>query len=527
MATKPLNLIPIRHALISVSDKTGLFELASALRDMSVTILSTGGTAKFLQERGIEVTEVSDYTGVPEMLEGRVKTLHPKIHGALLARREKPEHMEAIEKADIETIDLLVVNLYPFEKTVRNPNATLEEIIENIDVGGPAMLRAASKNFEGVTVITDAADYVPLIEEMRDHDGATTLQTRFKMAQKAFACTAKYDSVIAGYLSSIDETTTPVRFPTYLNLSYELLQPLRYGENPHQKAALYRETRPIGGSITAAKKLQGKPLSLNNYTDADAAWECVKTFDAPACVIVKHANPCGVGIGLSLKEAYEKAFKTDPTSSFGGIYAYNRFVDVDTAEAMLKQFVEVVIAPGFAPKALELFAQKANVRLLEVPEGDVSDRLELKQINGGLLVQTAEPYANLMDIARVVTDRKPSDAEMEDLEFAWQVVRYVKSNAIVICKDGATLGIGAGQMSRVDSAKIAVMKAELENHPLENAVVASDAFFPFRDGLKVIADAGVKAVVQPGGSLRDQEVISAANELGIAMIFTGVREFRH
>ena len=524
---KSLNHIPVKQALISVSDKTGIHELALELQALNVKIISTGGTASFLKQRGVDVTEVSDYTGFPEMLEGRVKTLHPKIHGALLARRENKEHMQAITDAEIETIDLLIVNLYPFEKTVKNPTATYEEIIENIDIGGPAMIRAASKNYEGVAVVTDPADYVNLVDELKDEFGSLSLDTRFKLAQKAFACTARYDAAIAAYLSSINKEHVEDHFPTYLNLNYEIKQPLRYGENPHQKAAFYRETGDITGTITAANQLQGKELSLNNYVDADAAWECVNTFEQPACVIVKHANPCGIAIGLSLTEAYHKAFETDPTSAFGGIFAYNRFIDVETAEAMTKQFVEVVIAPGYAPKALEIFKTKPSIRLLEVP-GEASEHpLEVKQIKGGLLVQSADDAPDISKTIKVVTKRAPTDTEMEDMLFAWKVARFVKSNAIVLCGNGRTLGIGAGQMSRVDSAHIAVMKASDAKLDLAGCVVASDAFFPFRDGLEAIAQAGAKAVIQPGGSLRDQEVINAADEMNLAMVFTGIREFRH
>ena len=524
---KSLNLIPIKQALISVSDKTGLYELASALQSMSINILSTGGTASFLKQRGINVTEVSDYTGFPEMLEGRVKTLHPKIHGALLARRENKEHMQAIEEANIGTIDLLIVNLYPFEKTVKNPTATFEEIIDHIDIGGPAMLRAASKNYAGVAVVTNPGDYVGVVEKLKEQNGALDLDTRFKLAQKAFACTAQYDATIARYLSSLGENQQETKLPSYLTLNYEMIQPLRYGENPHQQAAFYREVGDISGTVSQSRQLQGKELSLNNFADTDAAWECVKTFDQPACVVVKHANPCGVATGLSLTEAYYKAFETDPTSAFGGIFAYNRIVDIETAEAMTKQFVEVVVAPGFAPKALEVFKTKPSIRLLEISGEHAHHPLEYKQVKGGLLVQITDDMPDISKSLKIVTKRKPTDAEMEDLLFAWKVAKYVKSNAIVLCGNGRTLGIGAGQMSRVDSAKIAVMKAQASGLSLRNSVVASDAFFPFRDGLEAIAQAGAKAVIQPGGSLRDQEVINAADELNVAMIFTGIREFRH
>jgi phosphoribosylaminoimidazolecarboxamide formyltransferase / IMP cyclohydrolase len=510
----------VKRALVSVSDKSGVVDLARALGALGVEILSTGGTAKLLQKEGIAVTEVSAHTGFAEMLDGRVKTLHPKIHGGLLARRDLPEHMEAIRAAGIAPIDLLVVNLYPFAATVADPDCTLEAAIENIDIGGPAMLRAAAKNYTGVVVLVDPADYARVLSELRD--GGVSEATRFELAKKAFAHTAAYDGAIANYLSSRDGA-----FPETLTLQLHKLQDLRYGENPHQRAVFYRDARPVPGSLASYRQVQGKELSYNNIADADAAWECVKSFADPACVIVKHANPCGVATGKGLREAYDKAFRCDPVSAFGGILAFNRALDRATAQALGNQFAEVIIAPRVEPEAQKELAAKANLRVLEVPMSHEVQAHDYKRVGGGLLVQASD--AQLLDEKdlKVVTKKKPSDAQRADLLFAWRVAKFVKSNAIVFCAGGATLGIGAGQMSRLDSVRVAALKAKDAKLDLKGAVVASDAFFPFRDGLDALADAGAAAVIQPGGSVRDAEVIAAADEHGIVMVFTGVRHFRH
>jgi phosphoribosylaminoimidazolecarboxamide formyltransferase / IMP cyclohydrolase len=510
-----------RRALLSVSDKSGLVELARALSALGVSLVSTGGTAKLLQGEGIALTEVSAYTGFPEMLDGRVKTLHPKIHAGLLARRDEANHMSALRDAGIEPIDLLVVNLYPFEATVAKPDCRLEEAIENIDIGGPAMLRAAAKNYAGVTVVVDPADYARVAAEIRSH-GNTSPETRFALAKKAFAHTAAYDGAIANYL-----TGRGGEYPEILTLQFAKLQDLRYGENPHQSAAFYRDARMHAGGLAAYRQVQGKELSYNNIADADAAWECVRQFDQPACVIIKHANPCGAALGGDLAEAYEKAFKTDPLSAFGGILAFNRALDGPTAQALARQFAEVVVAPGFAAEALGELAKKANLRALEVPVARASQAHDYKRIGGGLLVQSADAKAIDRNDLKVVTRSAPSEAQWSDLLFAWRVAKYVKSNAIVFCRDGMTLGVGAGQMSRVDSARIASLKAQAAKLSLAGSVVASDAFFPFRDGVDVVIDAGAAAVIQPGGSMRDDEVIAAADERAVAMVFTGVRHFRH
>ena len=510
----------VKRALVSVSDKSGVVDLARALGALGVEILSTGGTAKLLQKEGIAVTEVSAHTGFAEMLDGRVKTLHPKIHGGLLARRELPEHMEAIRAAGIAPIDLLVVNLYPFAATVADPDCTLEAAIENIDIGGPAMLRAAAKNYTGVVVLVDPADYARVLSELRD--GGVSEATRFELAKKAFAHTAAYDGAIANYLSSRDGA-----FPETLTLQLHKLQDLRYGENPHQRAAFYRDARPVPGSLASYRQVQGKELSYNNIADADAAWECVKSFADPACVIVKHANPCGVATGTGLREAYDKAFRCDPVSAFGGILAFNRALDRATAQALGNQFAEVIIAPRVEPEAQKELAAKANLRVLEVPMSHEVQAHDYKRVGGGLLVQASDSQLLDEKDLKVVTKKKPSDAQRADLLFAWRVAKFVKSNAIVFCAGGATLGIGAGQMSRLDSVRVAALKAKDAKLDLKGAVVASDAFFPFRDGLDALADAGAAAVIQPGGSVRDAEVIAAADERGIAMVFTGVRHFRH
>jgi phosphoribosylaminoimidazolecarboxamide formyltransferase / IMP cyclohydrolase len=516
-----------RQALISVSDKTGVVEFARALADFGVGLLSTGGTAKLLKKSGLPVTEIGDYTEFPEMLDGRVKTLHPKVHGGILARRDLPAHMDAIVKAGIPTIDIVVVNLYPFVQTVARPDCLLEDAIENIDIGGPTMVRAAAKNWQHVAIVTDPADYAALRAEMESAGGAVSIETRFRLARKAFSHTAAYDGAISNYLTSADIEGKREAFPGQFNASYAKMQDLRYGENPHQQAAFYRDLRAAPGLLATYVQLQGKELSYNNIADSDAAWECVKTFAQPACVLVKHANPCGVAVGSNPLEAYRRAFSTDPTSAFGGIIAFNRELDAPAAEAVSQQFVEVVIAPAVSLEARQVLAQKQNVRVLEVPAGDAANDLDYKRIGGGLLVQTPDAHNVGASDIRIVTKQQPSDAQLADLLFAWRVAKYVKSNAIVFCGIGMTLGIGAGQMSRVDSAKIASIKAENAGLSLRGSVVASDAFFPFRDGVDVVARAGAAAIIQPGGSVRDEEVIAAADEHGIAMAFTGVRHFRH
>ena len=517
----------VRQALISVSDKSGLIEFARGLAKFNVRILSTGGTAGLLSVSGVSVTEVSDYTGFPEMLDGRVKTLHPKIHGGLLARRDLPAHLAAIEQAGIEPIDLVVVNLYPFAQTVAKPGCTLEEAIENIDIGGPTMLRSAAKNHGGVAVVVDPSDYPGVLDEMTRNAGAISAGTRFALAKKVFTHTAAYDAAISNYLTGLDPAGKPMEFPERLTLQFAKMQDMRYGENPHQSAAFYRDTTPVPGGLAGYRQLQGKDLSYNNVADSDAAWECVKTFSQAACVIIKHANPCGVAMGDTLKDAYERAFGTDPVAAFGGIIAVNRALDGATAEAIAKQFVEVVIAPAVAEDARRTLSGKANVRVLEVPLAEGASPFDMKRIGGGLLVQSPDRRNVSAADLRVVTKRKPTDAQVRDMLFAWRVAKFVKSNAIVFCGEGRTLGVGAGQMSRVDSARIAVIKAGNAGLDLAGSVVASDAFFPFRDGVDVVARAGAIAIIQPGGSMRDEEVIAAADELGIAMVFTGFRHFRH
>jgi phosphoribosylaminoimidazolecarboxamide formyltransferase/IMP cyclohydrolase len=519
--------ISIRTALVSVSDKTGLAELAQGLAQLGVRILSTGGTAKRLKEAGVAVTEVGAYTGFPEMLDGRVKTLHPRVHAGILARRDSPAHMAQIQAAGIDPIDLVVVNLYPFAKTVADPSCPLEEALENIDIGGPSLLRAAAKTYAGVVAVVDPSDYPRLLAEMREHGGAVTEATRFAFARKAFAHTAAYDAQIANYLAALDDKGERSEFPGRLTLQFEKLRDLRYGENPHQAAAFYRDADPAPGGIAGLMQHSGKDLSYNNIADADTAWECVKTFDEPACVIVKHANPCGVAIGSSPREAYERAFATDPASAFGGVIAFNRSLGRVAAEAVAKQFVEVVVAPEFDAEALAVLAAKSNVRLLSIPLARAAQTYDFKRVGGGVLVQT--PDARTLDAGelRPVTKLKPTPAQIADLLFAWHTARFVKSNAIVFCAEGRTLGVGAGQMSRVDSARIAVVKAQSAGLSLAGSVVASDAFFPFRDGVDIVARAGAKAIIQPGGSVRDEEIVAAANELGLAMVFTGVRHFRH
>jgi phosphoribosylaminoimidazolecarboxamide formyltransferase / IMP cyclohydrolase len=521
-----------RQALISVSNKQGVVDIARELAGLGVNILSTGGTAKLLRDAGIRVTDVSDYTGFPEMLDGRVKTLHPKVHGGILGIRGNPEHAATMEKHDIPAIDLVIVNLYPFQATVAKKDCTLVDAIENIDIGGPTMVRAAAKNHGteagGVGVITEPADYAPVIAELKASGGALSYATRFALAKKAFTHTARYDAAISNWLTSLGADKKPATFPERLQLAFDKVDTMRYGENPHQQAAFYREPVAVPGSIANYQQLQGKELSYNNIADSDAAWECVKAFDTTCCVIVKHANPCGVAIARTALEAYQKAFKTDPTSAFGGIIAFNCAIDKATADAVSGQFAEVIIAPEITDDARAVFAAKQNLRVLVVPLGKVEGTLfDYKRVGGGLLVQTADVARIAESDIRVVTKRAPTAQEMTDLLFAWRVAKYVKSNAIVYCKDGMTTGVGAGQMSRVDSARIAAIKAGNNGLSVAGSVVASDAFFPFRDGLDVLAKAGATAVIQPGGSVRDAEVIAAADEQNVAMVFTGFRHFRH
>jgi phosphoribosylaminoimidazolecarboxamide formyltransferase / IMP cyclohydrolase len=514
-------------ALLSVSDKTGIVEFAQALHALGVTLLSTGGTAKLLAEAGLPVTEVAEHTGFPEMLDGRVKTLHPKVHGGLLGRRDVPAHVQAMQAHGIAPIDLLVVNLYPFEATVAKPGCTLEDAIENIDIGGPAMVRSAAKNWRDVTVLTDPAQYAPVLAELKA-DGRTRDATRFACSVAAFNRIARYDAAIANWLSAHQDDGSQADYPAVLTLQWTKTQDLRYGENPHQSAAFYRDADVPRGLLAGWTQLQGKELSYNNIADADAAWECVKSFgDAPACVIVKHANPCGVALGASAGAAYAKALKTDPTSAFGGIIAFNVPLDGAAADAVARQFVEVLLAPAITPEARAVFASKPNVRLLEVPLARTTNALDFKRVGGGVLLQSADSHELQRDQLRVVTKLQPSAAQLDDLLFAWNVAKFVKSNAIVFCADAMTLGVGAGQMSRIDSARIAGIKAANAGLSLQGSAVASDAFFPFRDGLDVVVDAGAACVIQPGGSMRDAEVIAAADERGVAMVFTGVRHFRH
>ena len=519
----------IKQALISVSDKTGVLDFARALAAMGVRILSTGGTAKLLADNGVAVTEVADYTGFPEMLDGRVKTLHPKIHGGILARRDFPDHAAALAAHAIDTIDLVVVNLYPFARTVARETCSLEDAIENIDIGGPAMLRSSAKNHKDVIVLCDPADYQSTLEALQ-FGGDLRYDVRFALAMKVFAHTAQYDSAITNYFSALGpdrQHENRSAFPATLNLHFEKVQEMRYGENPHQAAAFYRDLQTPPGALANYRQLQGKELSYNNIADADAAWECVKTFDGIACVIIKHANPCGVAIGATVREAYDKAFQTDPTSAFGGIIAFNHPVDTAAAEAVAKQFVEVLIAPGFSEGARQVFAAKQNVRLLEIPLGSGLNAQDFKRVGGGLLVQAPDAKNVVPAELKVVSRQQPTPQQMQDLLFTWRVAKFVKSNAIVFCANGMTVGVGAGQMSRVDSARIAAIKAENAGLSLANTAVASDAFFPFRDGLDVVVAAGATCIIQPGGSMRDQEVIDAADEHGVVMLLTGTRHFRH
>jgi phosphoribosylaminoimidazolecarboxamide formyltransferase / IMP cyclohydrolase len=521
------------HALLSVSDKTGIVEFAQGLLDLGFTLLSTGGTAQLLRQRGLACTDVADYTGFAEMMDGRVKTLHPKVHGGLLARRDTPAHVAAMQAHGIVNIDVVAVNLYPFAATVLNPQVSLEDAVENIDIGGPAMLRSAAKNHATVSVVCEPADYAQVLNQLKAN--TQTEAQRRSLAAKVYAHTARYDGMIANFLSSLPLDGNPqarTNYPQTLSMQFNKVQDLRYGENPHQSAAFYTDTTVPQGLLAGYVQLHGKELSYNNIADADAAWECVRQFSPTkhaACVIVKHANPCGVAISSDTATAYAKAFSTDTTSAFGGILAFNRELDETTAQAVSQQFAEVILAPSYSPQALAILQAKVNVRLLNValPETATDNVLDIKRVGGGVLVQSPDNHRlNAADL-NCVTTLKPTAAQLDDLQFAWQVAQFVKSNAIVYCKDGMTLGIGAGQMSRVDSAKIAALKAQNAGFDLKGCVVASDAFFPFRDGLDVLAQAGAVAVVQPGGSMRDNEVIAAANEQGVAMVVTGVRHFKH
>ncbi|MBV7300556.1 bifunctional phosphoribosylaminoimidazolecarboxamide formyltransferase/IMP cyclohydrolase [Enterovibrio paralichthyis] len=528
------NARPIRRALISVSDKTGIVEFAKALAEKGVDILSTGGTARLLAEQGLAVTEVSDYTGFPEMMDGRVKTLHPKVHGGILGRRDTDDAI--MSEHDISPIDMVVVNLYPFAETVAKEGCTLEDAVENIDIGGPTMVRSAAKNHKDVTIVVNASDYGRVLAEMDANNGSLTLQTRFDLAISAFEHTAAYDGMIANYFGTMvpsygdnkegDEEST---FPRTFNQQFIKKQDMRYGENSHQAAAFYTEANPQEASISTATQLQGKALSYNNIADTDAALECVKEFIEPACVIVKHANPCGVALGENILEAYDRAYKTDPTSAFGGIIAFNRELDAPTAQAIVdRQFVEVIIAPSVSDAAAEVVSAKKNVRLLVCGEWSTKTTgFDVKRVNGGLLVQDRDQGMVSLDDLKVVSKRQPSAEELRDALFCWKVAKYVKSNAIVYAKGNMTIGVGAGQMSRVYSAKIAGIKAADENLEVAGSVMASDAFFPFRDGIDAAAEAGITCVIQPGGSMRDDEVIAAADEHGMAMVFTGMRHFRH
>ncbi len=515
----------VKRALLSVSDKTGIIELGKALASANIEILSTGGTAKLLTENNVPVTEVSEHTGFPEMMDGRVKTLHPKIHGGILGRRGIDD--EVMKLNGIDPIDLVVVNLYPFEATVSKDNCSLEDAIENIDIGGPTMVRASAKNHDYVTILVSADDYDRVIREIQQ--GGVTATTRFDLAVKAFEHTAHYDGAIANYLGRLQPDGSKVDFPRTFNLQFDKVQEMRYGENPHQKAAFYKEHHPAEVSVASAIQIQGKELSYNNMADTDAALECVKSFEQPACVIVKHANPCGVAIADNAMEAYDLAYKTDPTSAFGGIIAFNRALEKDVAAEIIKrQFVEVIIAPQVTEDAKAVLSEKANVRVLECGQWQTQvPGLDFKRVNGGLLVQDRDLGMVSMDDLKVVSKRKPSADELRDLMFAWKVAKFVKSNAIVYVKNQMTIGVGAGQMSRVYSAKIAGIKAADENLEVKGSVMASDAFFPFRDGIDAAYEAGITAVIQPGGSMRDDEVIAAANEHGMAMVFTGMRHFRH
>ncbi|CAA0114437.1 Bifunctional purine biosynthesis protein PurH [BD1-7 clade bacterium] len=520
------DFLPIRRALISVSDKTGIVEFAKGLADQGVALLSTGGTYRLLNENGLAVTEVSEYTGFPEMMDGRVKTLHPKVHGGILARRGQDDAIMA--EHGIDAIDMVVVNLYPFEQTVAKDDCSLEDAIENIDIGGPTMVRAAAKNNAFVNIVVNASDYSAIIAEMQANNASTSKATRFDLAIKAYEHTAAYDGAIANYFGTMVPGGNE-NFPRTFNTQFTKTQDMRYGENSHQNSAFYIEKNPAPGSISTANQLQGKALSYNNIADTDAALETVKQFDEPACVIVKHANPCGVAIAETIAQAYDLAFATDPESAFGGIIAFNRPLDAATAKAICdRQFVEVIIAPSIADDAKAAVAEKKNVRLLECGEWqEAQAAFDYKRVNGGLLVQDRDLGVITADDLKIVTERQPTDEEIRDLLFTWKVAKMVKSNAIVYGKNGQTVGVGAGQMSRVNSARIAGIKAEHAGLEVPGSVMASDAFFPFRDGIENAAKAGISCVIQPGGSIRDDEVIAAANEAGMAMVFTSMRHFRH
>jgi len=515
----------VSRALISVSDKTGVVDFAAGLAELGVEILSTGGTAKLLRESGLTVRDVSEVTGFPEMLDGRVKTLHPKVHRGILAIRSNPHHQKQVAEHRIELIDLVAVNLYPFEKTAAKPGVTLEELIENIDIGGPSMIRSAAKNFRDVTVVVDAQDFPPVLAELRANQGSISRETRARLARKAFATTAAYDGAIS---TTLQRWANGGSLPERLHLNYRKTMDLRYGENPHQRAALYVDPGAGGHGLASARQLQGKELSFNNLVDLEASWRLVGEFDEPTTVIVKHTNPCGVGSAATLRESYQRALDVDPVSAFGSVIAFNRPLDAETAEAMSKLFVEAVVAPGYEPAALERLGEKKNLRLLDLgtASGD-EEGLQLKAVGGGLLVQSPDTLGARSQDWKCVTHRQPTESEMRGLIFAWRVVKHVKSNAIVYAREGVLVGVGAGQMSRVDSVRLGAAKARELKHPLAGTVVASDAFFPFPDGVEEAARAGAVAVVQPGGSVRDQDVIEAANRLGLAMMFTGARHFRH
>jgi phosphoribosylaminoimidazolecarboxamide formyltransferase/IMP cyclohydrolase len=512
--TSDLQLRRIRRALISVSDKTGIVDFARELASLDVEIISTGGTAKTLRDEGITVRDISEVTGFPEMMDGRVKTLHPRVHGGLLAIRDKPDHVASMQEHGIEPIDLVVVNLYPFAETIRRAGVTRAEAIEQIDIGGPAMIRSAAKNAHDVAVVVQTSQYTPVLDEMKENDGALSIATRNHLAFEAFERTAEYDSMVASYLAG----TSPQR----ISLSLAKIANLRYGENPHQAAALYRTIN--GGGVANAAILSGKEMSFNNYVDADAAWLLVSDFDQTACAIIKHTNPSGVGLGETVVEAYQKALATDPVSAFGGIVALNRPVDFSAAQEVTKVFTEVIIAPDYDTAALELLRSKKNLRVIRMSSSERTEEQEYKQISGGMLVQTKDVHQLREEDLKTVTSRRPSAEEVRALLFAWIVCKHTKSNAIVYARDGQTVGVGAGQMSRVDSVKIGAMRAQL---PVAGSVLASDAFFPFRDGIDEAARHGITAVIQPGGSVRDEEVIAAANEHGLAMVFTGIRHFKH
>ncbi|MEH6569114.1 MAG: bifunctional phosphoribosylaminoimidazolecarboxamide formyltransferase/IMP cyclohydrolase [Halioglobus sp.] len=520
------SLVKVNRALISVSDKSGIVEFATALRTMDVDLLSTGGTYRMLRDAGLEVTEVADYTGFPEMMDGRVKTLHPKVHGGILARRGQDDAIMA--EHGIDAIDMVVVNLYPFEATVAKADCTLEDAIENIDIGGPTMVRAAAKNHRFVNIVVNTSDYEAIIGEMQANNGATALESRFNLAIKAYEHTAAYDGAIANHFGKLVPGGSE-SFPRTFNTQFKKVQEMRYGENPHQGAAFYTEANPTEAGIATARQLQGKELSYNNVADTDAALECVKNFEAPACVIVKHANPCGVAVAESIGQAYDLAFATDPESAFGGIIAFNRELDATTAAAIVeRQFVEVIIAPGVSDAAAAIIAQKKNLRLLACGQWSASGpALDYKRVNGGLLIQDRDLGMVGMDDIKIVSKVQPTQQQLQDLLFAWKVAKFVKSNAIVYASGGQTVGVGAGQMSRINSARIAGIKAEHAGLAVKGSVMASDAFFPFRDGIDNAGQAGIAAVIQPGGSIRDEEVIAAADEHGMAMVYTGMRHFRH